>query len=171
MFHWSNSVKKLCKVERSWRYWRGLLIEECVCVCVFVCVCVCVCVRVCVEREREGEAGERSANYVGLLRSKLCGITVLKSLMQYSWLVLYKSLLCECKCSKISNFRHNKFLNLIISTAAFLITSFLAQLNQFVIFFRYIKFLVFLYEFYDKTCLQVLPKSSVILHTFCWHIK
>ena len=45
------------------------------------------------EREREGGGGggglgggggKRSVNYVELLRSKLCGITVLVSLMQYS---------------------------------------------------------------------------------------
>ena len=123
-----------------------------------LCLCVCVCVCVCVERERERRRGrERSANYVGLLRSKLCGITVLVSLMQYSWLVLCKSFLYERKCLKISNFWHDKFLNLIIPAAAFLITSFLAQLHQFIIFFRYIIFLVFfiiviaidiLYEFF-----------------------
>ena len=73
-------------MSKSYVKWKGAdgIGEDCllksVCVCVFVCVCACVCR----EREREGEAGERSANYVGLLRSKLCGITVLKSLMQYS---------------------------------------------------------------------------------------
>ena len=112
---------------------------------------------VCVCRERAGE--ERSANCLELLRLKLCGITVLVSLMQYSWLVLCKSFLYERKCSKMSNFWHDKFLNLIIPAAAFLITSFLAQLNQFIIFFRYIIFLVVLllllqliwvlYEFFE----------------------
>ena len=125
MFHWSNIVKKLCKVERGWRYWRGLLIE----------VCVCVCVETERDRERERGGGER--------QTSLCGTTVLVLLMQYSRLVLCKSFLCECKCSKISNFWLDKSLNLIIPAAAFFITSFLAQLNQFMVFFRYIIFLFF----------------------------
>ena len=41
-------------------------------------------VYVCRERERERAGEERSANCLELLRSKLCGITVLVSLMQYS---------------------------------------------------------------------------------------
>ena len=97
-------------MSKSYVKWRGAdcIGEDCllrsVCVCVWVWVWVWVC-------------RERSANYVELLSSKLCGITVLVSLIQYSWLVLCKSLLCECKCSKISNFWHDKFLNLIIPAA------------------------------------------------------
>ena len=108
--------------------------------CLSKCVCVCVCVETERDRERERGGGER--------QTSLCGTTVLVLLMQYSRLVLCKSFLCECKCSKISNFWLDKSLNLIIPAAAFFITSFLAQLNQFMVFFRYIIFLFFFYYCY-----------------------
>ena len=63
-------------MSKSYVKWRG---ADCIgenCLSRSVCMCL--------ERERErGGRGERSVNYVELLRSKLCGITVLVSLMQY----------------------------------------------------------------------------------------
>ena len=63
-------------MSKSYVKWRGAdcIGEDCLSrsMCMFV------------ERERGEGGGERSVNYVELLRSKLCGITVLVSLMQYS---------------------------------------------------------------------------------------
>ena len=65
-------------MSKSYVKWRG---ADCIgedCLSRSVCMCV--------ERERGvgSGGGEKSVNYVELLRSKLCGITVLVSLMQYS---------------------------------------------------------------------------------------